>query len=53
MILFYCGYYLLEFSVGMIWWTSSKLFNGLVYIYKANTIEYKDESDKFFLKKVI
>jgi hypothetical protein len=51
MILFYCGYYLLEFSVGMIWWTTAKLWNGVVYVYKNNyAIEYKKEED---LKKEI
>ena len=48
MLLFYCGYYFLDFSLGMIWWTSSKLFNGIVYVYKSNyAIEYKKEQEDF------
>jgi len=50
MLLFYCGYYILDFSFGMIWWTSSKLFNGVVYIYKSNySIEYKKEDEDFVI----
>ena len=48
MLLFYCGYYFLDFSLGMLWWTSSKLWNGVVYVYKSNyAIEYKKEDDEF------
>ena len=50
MLLFYCGYYFLDFSLGMIWWTSSKLFNGAVYVYKSNyAIEYKKEQEDFVI----
>jgi hypothetical protein len=48
MLLFYCGYYILDFSLGMLWWTTSNLWNGVVYIYKSNyAIEYKKEEDDF------
>jgi len=60
MLLFYCGYYILDFSFGMLWWTSSKLWNGVVYVYKSNyAIEYKKEDEEFvvldkeYLKKEI
>jgi len=50
MLLFYCGYYILDFSFGVIWWTSSKVFNGAVYIYKSNySIEDKKEDDEFVI----
>ena len=50
MLLFYCGYYILDFSFGMIWWTSSKLFNGSVYLYNsAYAIEDKKEDDEFVI----
>ena len=50
MLLFYCGYYILDFSFGVIWWTSSKLFNGAIYIYKSNySIEYKKEDEDFVI----
>ena len=52
MLLFYCGYYILDFSLGMLWWTTSNLWNSVVYIYKSNyTIEYKKEDDFVFLEK--
>ena len=50
MLLFYCGYYLLDFSFGAIWWTSSKLFNGVVYVYNSTyAIEDKKEDDEFVI----
>ena len=52
MLLFYCGYYILDLSLGMLWWTTSNLWNGVVYIYKSNyAIEYKKEDDFVFLEK--
>jgi hypothetical protein len=48
MLLFYCGYYILDFSFGMMWWATSKLYNGAVYVYKSNyAIEYKKEEEEF------
>lgn len=48
MLLFYCGYYFLDFTLGMLWWTTSNLWNGVVYIYKSNyAIEYKNEQEEF------
>ena len=48
MLLFYCGYYILDFSFGMVWWATSKLYNGVVYVYKSNyAIEYKKEDTDF------
>jgi hypothetical protein len=50
MLLYYCGYYLLDVSFGAIWWTSSKLFNGAVYVYNsAYAIEDKKEDDEFVI----
>jgi hypothetical protein len=54
MLLFYCGYYLLDFSFGMVWWTTSKLWNGAVYVYKSNyAIEYntevREDKDEFVI----
>ena len=50
MLLFYCGYYILDFSFGMLWWTTSKLWNGVVYVYKSNyAIEYKKEEEEFIV----
>jgi hypothetical protein len=50
MLLFYCGYYILDFSFGMLWWTTSNLWNGVVYVYKSNyTIEYKKEDEDFVI----
>jgi len=52
MLLFYCGYYILDFSFGMLWWTTSKLWNGVVYVYKSNyAIEYKKEEEFIVLDK--
>ncbi|WP_413915162.1 hypothetical protein, partial [Desulfobacula sp.] len=32
----------IDFSFGMLWWTTAKLWNGVVYVYKSNyAIEYK------------
>jgi hypothetical protein len=39
MILLYLGFYVLEFSFGLLWWTSTKLYNGFFYINKYKTIE--------------
>ena len=48
MLLFYCGYYILDFSFGMMWWATSKLYNGAIYVYKNNyAIEYKKEDNEF------
>lgn len=50
MLLYYCGYYLLDFSFGAIWWTSSKLFNGAVYVYNsAYSIEDTKDDDEFVI----
>ena len=50
MLLFYCGYYILDFSFGMLCWTTSKLWNGVVYVYKSNyAIEYKKEEEEFIV----
>ena len=50
MLLYYCGYYFLDFSFGMIWWTTSKLFNGVVYVYNSTyAIEDKKEDDEFVI----
>jgi hypothetical protein len=51
MLLYYCGYYLLDVSFGMILWTSSKLFNGAVYVYNsAYAIEDKKEDEFVILE---
>tara|TARA_B110000967_G_C18354179_1_gene302774 strand:+ start:24 stop:215 length:192 start_codon:yes stop_codon:yes gene_type:complete len=47
MILFYCGYYILEFSFGVLWWGTSKLYNSFVY---TKRIEYTPTEE---LKKEI
>ena len=50
MLIFYCGYYMLDFSFGMLWWTTAKLWNGVVYVYKSNyAIEYKKEDEEFLI----
>jgi hypothetical protein len=41
---------MLDFSFGMLWWTTSKLWNGVVYVYKSNyAIEYKKEDEEFLI----
>lgn len=32
MLLLLFSYYILDFSFGVVWWTSSKLYNGIVYL---------------------
>ena len=41
---------MLDFSFGMLWWTTAKLWNGVVYVYKSNyAIEYKKEDEEFLI----
>ena len=34
MILFLMGYYVLDFSMGVVWWTTYSLYNGIMYLSK-------------------
>ena len=48
MLLLLVSYYILDFSFGVVWWTSSKLYNGIVYLNSArNRIEDTKIDDEF------
>ena len=32
MLVFYCAYYLLDFSFAVVWWSSKSLYNSVVFL---------------------
>lgn len=50
MILFYCGYYILDFSFGMLWWTTSKLCSSIYFIYSNRRIENNIDQDYVYIE---
>ena len=34
MVFFLLGYYILDFSMGVVWWTTNSLYNGIMYLNK-------------------
>ena len=42
MLLLLFSYYILDFSFGVIWWTSSTLYNGVVYLNSSNPLSIEN-----------
>ena len=43
---------ILDFSFGVLWWTSSKLYNGIVYLNSSNSLRIentKNDDDYVFV----
>ena len=52
MLLLLVSYYILDFSFGVVWWTSSKLYNGIVYLNSSNSLRIentKNDDDYVFV----
>ena len=42
MLLLLVSYYILDFSFGVVWWTSSKLYNGIVFLNSSNSLRIEN-----------
>ena len=42
MLLLLLSYYILDFSFGVVWWTSSKLYNGILFLKSSNSLKIEN-----------
>ena len=42
MLLLLFSYYILDFSFGVVWWTSSKIYNGILFFNSSNSLRIEN-----------